>query len=64
MYCLSFKLQTNLVNSASSSLSALNMSEEDYLEENFMDDSSVSSNMNPSQQLGDCKSWFCSRQHV
>lgn len=48
-----FFLQSNLIDSESSSLSALNMSEDEYLEDNIMDNSFASSHLNHSLQQGD-----------
>lgn len=48
-------LQSNLIDSESSSLSALNMSEDEYLEENMMDNSFASAHLNQSPQQGDWK---------
>ncbi|XP_074476701.1 uncharacterized protein LOC141758850 isoform X3 [Sebastes fasciatus] len=42
--------KSNLIDSESSSLSALNMSEDEYLEDNIMDSSFASSNLNQSLQ--------------
>ncbi|XP_034415421.1 protein NO VEIN isoform X2 [Cyclopterus lumpus] len=43
-------LSSNLIDSESNSLSALNMSEDEYLEDNIMDNSFASSNLNQSLQ--------------
>lgn len=48
-----FCLQCNLTDSESGSLSALNMSEDEYLEDNVMDNSFASSTLNQSTQQGD-----------
>ncbi|CAG5911609.1 unnamed protein product [Menidia menidia] len=44
------KAKSNLIDSESSSLSALNTSEDEYLDDDIMDSSSVSSQLNHSQQ--------------
>ncbi|XP_047465584.1 protein NO VEIN isoform X3 [Mugil cephalus] len=45
-----YKAKSNLIDSESSSLSALNMSEDEYPEDNFMDNSFASSQLNQSHQ--------------
>lgn len=49
--------QSNLIDSESSSLSALNMSEDEYLEDNIMDHSFASSHLSQSVQQGHSKSY-------
>lgn len=46
------ELSSNLIDSESNSLSALNMSEDEYLEDNIMDNTFASSNLNQSLQQG------------
>lgn len=52
LFVMVLYLQSNLIDSESSSLSALNTSEDEYLDDNIMDNSFASSQLNQSLQQG------------